>query len=94
MQLIPTATTFLHESAMEAHSNIESPLTALIPSFEAKENQAGISIPSSSRSSAYACITYKQGIFSQNQQIHIHIEDKLQMRVQWGMMPKEYELIQ
>jgi hypothetical protein len=55
VQLIPTATTCLHESAMEAHSEIGSPLTTLTPSLELKENHAGISMPSSSRSSAYAC---------------------------------------
>lgn len=55
VQFIPTATTFLHESAIETHSVNESPLTTLTPSFELKENQAGMLILSSSRSSAYAC---------------------------------------
>lgn len=60
VQLIPTATTCLHALAIEAHSKMESPLTTLIPSLEAKVNHAGISIASSSRSSAYACtITFK-----------------------------------
>ena len=55
VQLIPTATTLLHELAIEAHSINESPLTTFTPSFELKENQAGIFILFSSRSSAYAC---------------------------------------
>lgn len=55
VQFIPTAMTFLHESAIEAHSIIESPLTTLTPSFELKENHARVFMLSSSRSSAYAC---------------------------------------
>lgn len=55
VQFIPTAMTFLHASAIEAHSTIESPLTTLTPSFELKENQAGVFMLPSSRSSAYAC---------------------------------------
>lgn len=54
VQLIPTAATCLQESAMDAHSNIESPLTTFIPSLELKENHAGIFMASSSSSSAYA----------------------------------------
>jgi hypothetical protein len=52
--LIPTATAFLHDSAMEAHSSKESPLTTLMPSLELKENHAGIFMSSSSKSLAYA----------------------------------------
>ena len=52
VQLIPTATTFLHDSAIEAHSRIESPLTTLMPSLELNENHAGIFTFSSSKSSA------------------------------------------
>lgn len=54
--MIPTATTCLHESAIDAHSCIESPLTTLVPSLELKENHAGIFKSSSSRSSTYAYI--------------------------------------
>lgn len=52
VQLIPTETTRLQDSAIEAHSSKESPLTTLTPSFELKENQAGIFMFSSSKSSA------------------------------------------
>jgi len=52
VQLTPTATTCGHESAIEAHSKIESPLATLFSSLQEKENHAGISIPSSSKSSA------------------------------------------
>lgn len=52
VQLTPTAATCSHESATEAHSKIESPLTTLLSSLQLKENHAGISMPSSSRSSA------------------------------------------
>lgn len=54
VQLIPTATTCSQESAMEAHSSIGSPFTKFAPSLQEKENQAGMLMPSSSRSSAYA----------------------------------------
>lgn len=52
VQLIPTLTTCGHESAIEAQSSIESPLTAFIPSLELKENQAGTLMFSSSTSAA------------------------------------------
>lgn len=52
VQLIPTATTLLHDSATEAHSRRESPLTTLMPSLELKENHAGSCMFSSSKSSA------------------------------------------
>lgn len=65
--MIPTATTCLHESAIEAHSDMESPLTTLVPSLELKENQAGIFMFSSSSSSAYAC--YSHGIESLSERI-------------------------
>lgn len=52
VQLIPTATTLLQDSATEPHSSKESPLTTWIPSLELNENQAGIFMFSSSRSSA------------------------------------------
>lgn len=55
VQLIPTAATSLHESAIEAHSIRESPLTTLTPSFEVKPNHAGIRNLHSSSSSTYAC---------------------------------------
>lgn len=52
VQLIPTATTFLHDSAIETHSTKESPLTTLTPSLELKANHAGTVMLSSSKSSA------------------------------------------
>lgn len=54
VQLIPTETTFLHESAIAAHSDKESPLTTFTPSLELNANHAGILMPSS-RSSQNAC---------------------------------------
>uniref|UniRef100_A0A7C9CF36 Uncharacterized protein n=1 Tax=Opuntia streptacantha TaxID=393608 RepID=A0A7C9CF36_OPUST len=63
-QLIPTAATFLQESAMAAHSNRESPLLTFFPSFDVKENHAGILMSSSSRSSAYALASILFGIVS------------------------------
>jgi hypothetical protein len=54
VQFIPTAPSFRHLSAIVAHSIRESPLTILTPSFELKENHAGIFMLHSSRSSAYA----------------------------------------
>lgn len=59
VQFIPTATTFLHDSAMAAHSNKESPLTTLIPSLELKDNHAGICMSSSSSSWTKAWISAK-----------------------------------
>ena len=56
MQFIPTATTCEQASAIEEQSSKESPLTTLTPSFELKENQAGIFTSPSSRISAYACV--------------------------------------
>lgn len=57
VQLIPTPMTCSHEWAIKAHSAMGSPLTTLVPSLELKENQAGMLMASSSRSSAYAYIT-------------------------------------
>lgn len=52
VQLIPTKTTFLHDSATDAHSRMESPLTTLTPFLELKQNHAGIFMSSSSKISA------------------------------------------
>lgn len=55
VQLIPTPITCSQDSAIKAQSSVESPLATLAPSLHEKENQAGMSMPASSRSSAYAC---------------------------------------
>lgn len=52
VQFMPTAATLLQESATAAHSVMGSPLAALAPSLEVKENQAGILMSFSSSSSA------------------------------------------
>lgn len=67
VQFIPTAQTLAHLSAIVAHSINESPLTTWTPSFELKENHAGICMLHSSRSSTYAYMTNKPTIrdFSQ-----------------------------
>lgn len=70
VQLIPTATTFLQDSAMDAHSRMESPLTTFTPSLELKENHAGIFMSSSSKISAKACINIK--LATQNQEVKHH----------------------
>jgi hypothetical protein len=51
VQLTPTAATLLQESATAAQWVMGSPLAALAPSLEVKENQAGIRMSFSSRSS-------------------------------------------
>jgi len=54
VQLIPTAKTFSHDSPIAAHSDKESPLTTFTPSLELKDNQAGVFMSSSLRSSTKA----------------------------------------
>ena len=61
VQLIPTATTRSHESAIAAQSEIGSPLTTLIPSLELKENQVGTFMFSSSRILVYSYIKKQSG---------------------------------
>lgn len=55
VQFIPTPMICSQESAIKAQSSMESPLTTLVSSLQEKENQAGMFMSSSSRSSAYAC---------------------------------------
>ena len=61
VQLIPTATTRSHKSAIAVQFDIGSPLTTLIPSLELKENQVGTFMFSSSRILVYSYIKKQSG---------------------------------